>query len=83
MHRNMLKVHQIYVINFSRDISRVRILKKHVVSGNICPHQQVKSIPVSPDDGDRDSSRNVVFFKYPHAADSPRRFYYIMSPRKL
>jgi hypothetical protein len=30
---------------------------------------------VSPDDGDKDSSRNVLLFKYPDAADNPRRFY--------
>jgi hypothetical protein len=35
------------------------------------------------DDGDEVSPRNVVFFRYSDAADSPRRLHQIMSPRKF
>jgi hypothetical protein len=41
---------------------------------SLSPSGETDMILVSPD-GDRDSSRNVVLFKYPDAADSPRRFY--------
>jgi hypothetical protein len=58
------------VIKSSRAISRVRILEKHT-------KMSTRALSLSPDDGDRDSSRNVVLFKYLDAADSPRRFYYI------
>jgi hypothetical protein len=35
------------------------------------------------DDEEREGSRNVGFFYLSDAADCPRRFYLIMSPRKL
>jgi hypothetical protein len=62
------------VIKFSRAISLVRILEKHDVSGTISvPIIRWNRWSVLPDNGDRDSSRNVVLVKYPDAADSPRR----------
>jgi hypothetical protein len=36
-----------------------------------------------PDDEDRDGPRNVGFFYISDVADRPRRFYRILSPRKL
>jgi hypothetical protein len=36
-----------------------------------------------PDDEDGDGPRNIGFFYSSDAADCPRRFYWILSPRKL
>jgi hypothetical protein len=42
-------------------------------------HEVLSSHPI-PDDGGRDSSRNVDFFRLLDTADGPRGFYYVQSP---
>jgi len=63
-------------MKFSREVCHVKTWSFSDVSGN-------KSVPITPWNGDGDSSRNVGKTSYLDASVYTRKFRWILSPRKI